>query len=32
MPNPSSFASGPDGVVYITALTEGKLYRLIPAT
>ena len=32
VPNPSSFASGPDGVVYITALTEGKLYRLIPAT
>jgi glucose/arabinose dehydrogenase len=29
--NPSSFVSGPDGTVYITSLTGGQLYRLIPA-
>jgi hypothetical protein len=29
--NPSSFASGPDGTVYITSLTGGDLYRLVAA-
>ena len=28
--NPSSFASGPGGTVYITSLTGGALYRLVP--
>jgi glucose/arabinose dehydrogenase len=28
--NPSSFANGPDGTVYITSLSGGELYRLAP--
>jgi glucose/arabinose dehydrogenase len=30
--SPTSFAAGPDGRIYVTSLTTGKLFRLVPET